>query len=158
MVERIDYYAEVSGEQPDPLWPVRAAAAAAKAADRDLRRAVRSAYGAGVGKSELSEVAGISRPTLNAWLSDGRDPRTPPESSWGQVLDEALMDLAERVGAGAIEQLWRGLSSRDVAVKARRVELGRKNARGRPEQGTGEWDRYVESSLVLDALRQRGVL
>ena len=105
MVERIDYYAEVSGEQPDPLWPVRAAAAAAKAADRDLRRAVRSAYGAGVGKSELSEVAGISRPTLNAWLSDGRDPRTPPESSWGQVLDEALMDLAERAGAGELETI-----------------------------------------------------
>ena len=157
-----DFYAEVAGEsgRVGPLDEVRMAASSVTAAKYSLRKMVRAAHDAGEDVSEIAKAAGVARPKVYEMLRGTSEEgmKVPPRSQWPRVLDEAMMDLLEHVGPSTTEQLMAGIASGDLAVKGRRVALGLKNRRGKPEAGSLEWERYTLAALVMDDLRKQGLL
>ena len=155
-----DFYAEVAGEsgQVAPLDEVRMAASSVTAAKYSLRQMVRAAHDAGEDVSEIAKAAGVARPKVYEMLRGTSGMKVPPRSQWPRVLDEAMMDLLEHVGPSTTEQLMAGIASGDLAVKGRRVALGLKNRRGKPETGSLEWERYTLAALAMDDMRRQGLL
>jgi len=123
-----------------------------------LVAAVRRAVHGGEMVTMVAEAALTTRPTIYRMLKSADEPgprSAPPSSMWASVLDEAMMDLLGRVGSATADQLQAGLSSRDLAVKVRRFELGLRNAAGpSPKMGSEEWGRIVDAQAVVGEMRR----
>lgn len=148
----------MSAQESRALSEVRTCAAIASDAESALVAAVRAAVEAGEPVAVVARAAMTTRPRIYRMLRSDMGPwvrDVPPESSWASTLDEAMMDLLGRVGSATADQLQAGLSSRDLAVKVRRFELGLRNAAGpSPKMGSEEWGRIVDAQAVVGEMRR----
>lgn len=80
--------------------------------------------------------------------------RTLSRSRWGQILDEALVDLLGRTGEASAHLINGALSSRDLQVKARRYRLAVDDAHGMPALDSIEWTIHADASDVARQLER----